>query len=321
MLEIEKAVPSWIENLSKEHALTARVLAAAEEAFADPVPPTAGFVADLREYLADAVGLHHRKEERALFPVLLQRAGAVERGLVDAMVADHARAHELAGRIDAAAKAYLEGDAGRLGELVAAVRAFAALDAPHRRQEDEELLPLAARLLSPDDAEELLAELVELEREAGWGARDRYWKLADEIVARVELRHLSAGLAPEVLAAILDTLPVQLTFIDADDRVRYFSHERRAQLVERSREVIGNEVSSCHPQKSYAIVEEILRDLEAGRRDEVELWFDAGPRKILARYRAVRDEAGTYLGCLEVMQDVTGIQKLTGQKRTLDPIG
>jgi PAS domain S-box-containing protein len=179
---------------------------------------------------------------------------------------------------------------------------------------------VASRVCSPDDADEVLEEIVEIEREFGWGARDRYWNLAEEIVSRVERKHLSSGLAPEVLAAILDTLPVQLTFVDRDDRVRYFSHERREKIFDRSREVIGNEVQSCHPQESFAVVEEVLRDLEAGRRETVELWFDMGPRKILVQYRAVRDEAGSYLGCLETAQDVSAIQRLTGQKRSLDPI-
>ncbi|HSM93627.1 MAG TPA: PAS domain-containing protein, partial [Anaeromyxobacteraceae bacterium] len=148
--------------------------------------------------------------------------------------------------------------------------------------------------------------------------RERYWRLAEEIVSLVELKDLSWGLAPEVLAAILNTLPIELSFVDHEDRVRYFSHERGEKIFARSRGAIGTEVQNCHPQRSLHMVNQILEDFRAGRRSVAEFWIDMGPRKIHIRYWAVRDDAGRYLGCLETVQDVTGIQKLTGQKRLLD---
>lgn len=319
---VEPTLTTWFEVQAKDHALTARVLAAAEKAFAEPLPPTPGFVADLREYLVGFVlGCHHPKEERAVFPRLALRAAPAESDLLAAAKTEHARERELVSRVDAAAKAYVDGARDRLGELVEAIRAYAAFDAPHRRREDEVLYPLASRLFSPDDAEEVLAEIVTIERELGWGTRERFWNLGELLVSRVELKDLSWGLKPEVLAAILNTLPIQLTFVDEQDRVRYFSHERGGQIVDRSRGVIGKEVQRCHPQKSFSLVEQILGDFKAGRRDGVEFWFDMGPRKVHVRYWPIRDDAGSYLGCLETVQDVTGIQKLTGQHKLLDPVG
>ncbi len=75
---------------------------------------------------------------------------------------------------------------------------------------------------------------------------------------------------------------------------------------------------NCHPQKSLHLVEKILEDFRAGRRDAAEFWIDMGPRKVHIRYFPVRGEQGEYLGCLETVQDVTAIQKLAGQKRLLE---
>lgn len=320
-MEFVQPTTTWFEIQSKDHELTGRVMAAAEKAFADASPPTSGFVADLREYLVGFVqGWHHQKEERALFPRLAQLATEPDRVLLAATATEHAQSRELVSRFDAAAKAYIDGARDRLGELVETFRAYASFDERHRGTESGVLYPLANRLFSPEDAEEVLEEIVSMERDLGWGARDRYWHLGAEIVSRVELKDLSWGLKPDVLAAILNTLPVQLTFVDQDDRVRYFSHEYGSQIVDRSRGVIGKDVQLCHPQKSVALVEQILEDFKAGRREVVEFWFDMGPRKVHIRYLPVRDDSGKYLGCLETVQDVTAIQKLTGQNRQLDPI-
>jgi uncharacterized protein len=121
-----------------------------------------------------------------------------------------------------------------------------------------------------------------------------------------------------VLAAILNTLPVELSFVDAEDTVRYFSHEDQDKIFPRTRSAIGMKVQDCHPQKSLHVVNEILADFKAGRRKVAEFWIDFGPKKIHIRYFSVRGEAGRYLGCLEVVQDVTGIRALEGERRLLD---
>jgi DUF438 domain-containing protein len=312
---------TWTEILMKDHEMTERVFAAAEKAFAEPGDPSPGLVANLREYLVTYVDrCHNQKEERALFPLLAQRGIPREGGPVAVMLAEHGQARTLVDRVDVAAKAFLAGDRPRLGELKEAFAAYAALNKPHYWKENDILYPLANRVLSEGDAAQLVDEIDEIEQELGPGARERYWKLAEEIVSLVELKDLSWGLKPEVLAGILNILPIELSFVDHEDRVRYFSHERGEKIFARTRGAIGTEVQNCHPQKSLHMVEEILSDFRAGRRKVAEFWIDMGPRKIHIRYWAVRDDAGKYLGCLETVQDVTGIQKLQGQKRLLDSI-
>ena len=113
---------------------------------------------------------------------------------------------------------------------------------------------------------------------------------------------------------MLQVLPVELTFVDHEDRVRFFS-EGKKRVFPRTTSVIGREVVNCHPPKSMHLVQQILDDFRTGTRDSAEFWIDMRGRKIYIRYFALKNETGDYLGCLEVTQDITEIQKLDGQKR------
>jgi len=124
-------------------------------------------------------------------------------------------------------------------------------------------------------------------------------------------------LSTETHEAIFDTLPVDLTFVDDTDTVRYYSRGDK-RIFRRTPAVIGRKVRDCHPQKSLHKVEQVVSDLKAGRRDAAEFWIDLHGRKIYIRYFAVRDKQGKYLGTLEVTQDITDLQKIKGEKRLLD---
>ncbi|MBO8174867.1 MAG: DUF438 domain-containing protein [Thermococcus sp.] len=123
-------------------------------------------------------------------------------------------------------------------------------------------------------------------------------------------------LSPKEIDAIFKHLPVDITFIDKDDRVRFFSGGDR--IFTRTPSIIGRPVQLCHPPKSVHIVNKILKAFKEGRKDVAEFWIQMGGRFIHIRYFAVRDENGEYLGTLEVVQDVTEIRKLEGEKRLLD---
>jgi len=124
-------------------------------------------------------------------------------------------------------------------------------------------------------------------------------------------------LSYEVIEALLDALPVDITFVDEENRVRYFNKEGK-RIFARSRKIIGIRVQKCHPQKSIHVVNQILQDFRNNKRDSANFWIDLKGRKIYIRYFAVRDKEGKYLGCLEATQDITDIQKVTGEKRLLD---
>jgi hypothetical protein len=124
-------------------------------------------------------------------------------------------------------------------------------------------------------------------------------------------------LSLEQLRGLFAYLPVDVTFVDADDRVRFFS-EGRQRVFARTPAIIGREVRHCHPPKSLAIVERILADFRAGRQEVAEFWIELQGRFVNIRYFAVRDDAGRYLGTMEVTQDATALRALQGERRLLE---
>jgi len=126
----------------------------------------------------------------------------------------------------------------------------------------------------------------------------------------------SGHLSLRQLTAVLNTLPMDITFVDAEDRVGFFT-EGEDRVFARNRAIIGRKVEDCHPPKSVHIVEQVVSDLKSGRRDVAEFWIQMGPRFVHIRYFAVRDEGSDYLGTLEVTQDIAPLRALEGERRLL----
>lgn len=127
----------------------------------------------------------------------------------------------------------------------------------------------------------------------------------------------TGGLTLEQLNLMMTHLPVDLTFVDENDRVAYYS-EGPQRIFPRSPAIIGREVRNCHPPKSLHIVNKILDAFKAGDKDNAEFWIQLGGNFIYIRYFAVRDEEGRYKGTLEVSQDLTALRELEGESRLLD---
>ena len=142
-------------------------------------------------------------------------------------------------------------------------------------------------------------------------------KRKEDAEMRGMIQFESGSMGKDALEAMLNTLPIDITFVNAEDHVQYFSQSPERIFV-RSKSVIGREVRKCHPQKSVEKVEQILNDFRTGKRDKAEFWINMGEKIIYIRYFAVRGENGKYLGCLEVTQDISEIQKIQGEKRLLD---
>jgi DUF438 domain-containing protein len=184
------------------------------------------------------------------------------------------------------------------------------------------LLPMSSSTLSEDEWAEIWQEsprfgfcLVE--------PRDGYRPASPkEPVKTVDVSPDQAIVFPtgdlnfDQLRGIFAALPVDLTFVDADDRVRYFS-EGADRVFERSKAILGRKVHHCHPPKSVHIVEEIVSSFKAGTQNVAEFWIEMRGRFIYIRYFAVRDDEGSYLGTLEVTQDLTRLRQLEGERRLL----
>jgi len=119
------------------------------------------------------------------------------------------------------------------------------------------------------------------------------------------------------LTGMLNALPVDITFIDREDRVRYFS-ESRDRIFVRTKAVLGRKVQNCHPPQSVTIVERILESFKNGIRNSVDFWINLEGNLVYIRYYALRDSAGKYIGTLEVTQDITDLRRLEGEKRIFD---
>jgi DUF438 domain-containing protein len=117
------------------------------------------------------------------------------------------------------------------------------------------------------------------------------------------LKLKTGTLAPDEIAPLLDALPGDLTFVGADDSVRYFNRPRK-RLFSRGPEILGRSVQSCHPEKSVLLVNQVLADLKSGQTDAAEFRVTIDGSPVAISYLAVRDGSGRYLGCLEFARAV-----------------
>ena len=127
----------------------------------------------------------------------------------------------------------------------------------------------------------------------------------------------TGALSTQEIDWMLTHLPIDITYVDKDDTVRYYS-ETPARTFRRTPAIIGGKVQNCHPRQSVHRVQRILDDFRAGRRDVAEFWIQMAAKFIHIRYFALRDAQGQYQGTIEVTQDVTAIRKLEGERRLLD---
>jgi len=188
-------------------------------------------------------------------------------------------------------------------------------------KEEKILLPMLMNTLTEEDWAEI------------WAASPRYgWCLVEPregyrppetvVTESVALASSDAVQLPtgnltiRQLVGVFSTLPVDITFVDADDRVAYFS-EGPDRIFARSKAIIGRKVQYCHPPSSVDVVNRIITDFREGNQSVAEFWIPFEGRYVHIRYFAVRDNAGEYLGTLEVTQDIGPLRKLEGERRLL----
>jgi len=272
--------------------------------------------AEAERLLGELGGLdnHYRRKENQLFPIL-ERHGVTGPSQVMWGVHDQIRAAMKAARAAAEKK-----DASSFSSTAVAL----ARDIAEMIYKEEKILfPLALATLT----EEEWIEVRRGEDALGYALAQPAapWPPAvdaPKVEARPQpaeglLRLLTGELSLEQVNLVFTHLPVDLSFVDENDTVRFYSEGPR-RIFPRSPAVIGRKVQMCHPPKSVHIVQEILDAFRAGRQSVAEFWIEMQGRFIHIRYLAVRDKTGAYRGCLEVSQDVTEIRKIQGERRLLD---
>lgn len=266
------------------------------------------------------VDKHYKRKEYLLFPFLEQYGFP---GPSEVMWGKHDQIREqLEGSLEILAMPDIpreELDAGI--ELVVAPALRAVRDMVDK--EEQILLPVLLDRLTEADWLQVHAQTMDygfclVEPRAEWAPAREAPPEAKASPGAIEgVVHLATGRIPvEALERILDTLPVDVTFVDHEDKVRYFS-QSKDRVFTRSRAILGRSVKHCHPPASAHIVEKILEDFRSGRESRAPFWINMGPRMIHIEYFALRNDAGEYLGTLEVSQNVTPWRELEGEQRIL----
>ncbi len=187
-------------------------------------------------------------------------------------------------------------------------------------RDDRILTPVMLETFPAEELNRLLEESLELEfpyvkpeekrkeQPASLNSEKREQKLIDLGTGQV---------TPEQIALMFNHLPVDITYVDENDEVRYFSSPKR-RIFTRSVAIIGRKVQNCHPPDSVHIVQKIVEAFRKGKKDEASFWIQTKNDYLLIRYFAVRDPEGKYRGVLEVTQEIGEIRKIEGEKRLLD---
>ena len=131
-----------------------------------------------------------------------------------------------------------------------------------------------------------------------------------------ELDVATGKLTLEQINLIYQHLPIDISFVDENELVKFYS-DTDHRIFPRSKNVIGRQVSNCHPRKSVHIVEEIVAKFRSGEQDKAEFWINKPEVFLYIVYFAVRDKQGRFRGVLEMMQDCTHIRELTGSQTLL----
>ncbi|NIN66643.1 MAG: DUF438 domain-containing protein [Anaerolineae bacterium] len=262
---------------------------------------------------------HYVREENVLFPYL-EKHGITQPPAIMWMEHDKIRSIEkdLYGLVDG----YQEMD-GRdfLNQLRQVVTSLADMLSSHFQKENSILFPTALRVISGEEWEDVAQQFDELgytpfmptvsTAQRGEGSVD-----TRDYEREGAMDFATGAMTSEQVEAVFNALPVDITFVDHDDRVRYFNQSEE-RIFPRTRAVIGRNVQQCHPEKSVHVVNQILDDFKSGSRDAAEFWIDLKGRLVHIRYYPVRNATGDYLGCLEVTQDITDIKRIEGEKRLL----
>ena len=283
-------------------------------------PFTNGELLALRQTFHDLMDVekHYKRKEEALFSCLERH------GIIGPAKVMWAKDDEALAMLKQAVK---ELDSSQIGTPLpedTVAQLLSALNAIEEmiHKEEKILLPMALQTLTEAEWGEIWISSPQY----GWclvEPRNGYMPSKEQaaVVQEDQMRNgvvqLTTGSTTvEQLKAIFSTLPIDMTFVDANDRVAFFT-EGPHRIFARSKAVIGRAVQHCHPPSSVGVVQKILDDFRSGARDLAEFWINFGGRFVHIRYFAVRNPEGTYLGTLELTQDLTPLRALEGERRLL----
>lgn len=188
-------------------------------------------------------------------------------------------------------------------------------------KEENILLPMLVDMLTEDEWKQINEDSFEygnlVDNIPEWNPTGERKKVLKAEESEPDSVTLSTGvLKKNELEALLNTLPFDITFVDKDGLVKYFSQSAE-RIFARTTTVLGRHVTNCHPPTSVHVVTQIVEDLESGKKDHEDFWIRMGDKYVFIRYFAVRDNDNNFLGVLEVTQNIAPIQEITGEKRLM----
>jgi PAS domain S-box-containing protein len=324
--KVEEELPSPINILLEEHRLlqqiTRKLISLTDKVQKAESPEAVSEeLAQLRHFVDELLDAekHYLREENVLFPVL-EKHGITEPPAI--MWMEHNQLREKKKQL----KRLIENVANMSfpefkKQLIELANSINNMLNSHIFKENNILFPTAQRVVAEQEWISIRAGFDEIGY-CCFTPESLIAKPAGELeelkaVTGYTLQFETGTLTKEEVEAILNSLPVDITFVDKDDVVKFFNKTEKHIFV-RTRAVIGRKVQLCHPQKSIHIVNRILESFKKGERDVAEFWIQRSNRLIHIRYFAVRDKSGKYLGTMEVVQDITDLKKIEGEKRLLD---
>ena len=314
-----------VHTFKKENAELGKVIAQIRQMFSqlENVAPD-----QLRKYLIGLKGLlnqlsdvdkHYRRKEYLVFP-FLEKHGIT--GPPKVMWGKHDETRELLKAAHEVVSVNSETTVDELRSAAAYViqPALSAVEGMIMKEE-EILLPMTMDTFTAEEWYQVYQQSPEI----GFCIYDPEDKWQPEGAVASEVEYSSTGgriilptgsFSMEELTALFNHLPMDITFVDKDDKVRFFSlGEHR--IFDRNRAIIGRSVQLCHPPGSVHIVEQILVDFKSGKESKAAFWINFKGMFVYIEYIALRDEKGEYLGVIECTQDLTKYRQLEGEQRLL----
>ena len=212
------------------------------------------------------------------------------------------------------------------GQLIEELKALVEMIKDMIYKEENILFPMSLETLTEDEWGSIMEQSDEIgyclvEPDQGWKPS----KISESKKREKDTAYSPGGflnfetgiLTLEEINGIFNSLPIDITFVDKDDTVKYFS-QGKDRVFARTKAIIGRKVQHCHPPTSVHIVEEIVEDFKSGKRDHADFWIQMQGMFVYIRYFAVRDKEGRYLGTVEVTQDIKDIKTIEGERRLLE---
>lgn len=263
--------------------------------------------------------IHNRKEETVLFPLMVKH-GIPEDGPIRVMLMEHESERNLLTKMMTDISGLEKATVQEKEMFKENGIEYLEIRANHIWKENDILFNMGRQVFQEKENQYLMEEFDRISTSAyGESAYQKFTQMLEEVEKGSKVRKsLIHNLSMEQIDAIMETMPVEITFVDADNTVAYFNRLDKDKIFVRTRSVIGRKIEMCHPEKSVDKVKRIVEGFKDGTRDKAEFWIDFMGDKILIRYFPVRNEEGDYLGVLEVTQRIGEIQKIKGEKRLLD---